>query len=291
MLGFLDGNFAYAFGAGMLATVNPCGFVMLPTYLLYFLGIEGGVAEGQRASLRRALLVSFAVTMGFFLVFLIIGLVTRWGFTWISEEASGWLSIVIGVLLLVLGLVTLFGVHLPIFTPRVNAGGRDTSMRSMFLYGISYAVASIGCTLPTFTGAVLGQVKSKGFVSGVLSIAMYGLGMGLVLSTLTVSLAFARTGMLRWLRGVMKHIDLIAGIVLVLAGAYLALYGWTSLDLDRESGVVVQVEAWQSDVANWVANHRGTLGVVLAGVTIAAVVVAFSRRGRSTPGAPGTPGS
>jgi len=282
MLALLDGNFAYAFGAGMLATVNPCGFVMLPTYLLYFLGVEAGTAEGQRAGLRRALLVSGAVTLGFFLVFLIIGLVTRWGFTWISEEASGWLSIVIGVLLVVLGIVTLFGVHLPIFTPRMNAGGRDRSLRSMFLYGISYAVASIGCTLPTFTGAVLGQVKSKGFVSGVLSIAMYGLGMGLVLSALTVSLAFARTGLLRRLRAVMMHIDLVSGIVLLLAGAYLMLYGWTSLDLDRESGIVVQVEEWQSDIANWVADHRGTLGLVLSGITIAAIAVGFSRRDRGS---------
>ena len=115
----LDGNFAFAFGAGMLATVNPCGFVMLPTYLLYFLGVEGGVASGQRASLRRALFVSAAVTAGFFLVFLTIGLVTRWGFTWIRR---------LGVGLAVDhhraaapragGSSTLFGFHLPIFTPR-----------------------------------------------------------------------------------------------------------------------------------------------------------------------------
>ena len=36
----IDGLFAYAFTTGMLATVNPCGFAMLPAYLSYFLGIE-----------------------------------------------------------------------------------------------------------------------------------------------------------------------------------------------------------------------------------------------------------
>ena len=278
----LDGNFAFAFGAGMLATVNPCGFVMLPTYLLYFLGVEGGVASGQRASLRRALFVSAAVTAGFFLVFLTIGLVTRWGFTWIRDSASAWLSIIIGLLLVVLGLVTLFGFHLPIFTPRVDAGGRDTSVRSMFLFGVSYAVASIGCTLPTFTGAVLGQVKQTGFVSGVLSIAAYGLGMGLVLSALTVSLALARTGLLRHLRWFMQHLDLVAGTVVLLAGAYLVLYGWTALELDRESGVVNRVEAWQLDIANWVDANRGLLGLVLGAITIAAIVVVYARRDRTT---------
>jgi len=278
----LDGNFAFAFGAGMLATVNPCGFVMLPAYLLFFLGVEGGVASGQRASLRRALFVSGAVTTGFFLVFLTIGLVTRWGFTWILDSASAWLSIITGVLLLVLGIVTLFGIHLPIFTPRVHAGGRDTSVRSMFLFGVSYAVASIGCTLPTFTGAVLGQVKQQGFVSGVLSIAAYGLGMGLVLSALTVSLAFARSGLLGTLRWLMQHLDLIAGGMLLLAGAYLVLYGWTALELDRESGVVNRVEAWQADIANWVDGNRGPLGIVLGGITIAAIAAVVVRRDRTT---------
>ena len=38
----IDGLFAYAFTTGMLATVNPCGFAMLPAYLSYFLGIEIG---------------------------------------------------------------------------------------------------------------------------------------------------------------------------------------------------------------------------------------------------------
>ena len=38
----IEGNFAYSFMLGMLAAVNPCGFVLLPAYLLYFLGIDGG---------------------------------------------------------------------------------------------------------------------------------------------------------------------------------------------------------------------------------------------------------
>ncbi len=39
---------------GMVATVNPCGFVLLPTYLMYFLGVEAssGVVD-ERASMRR----------------------------------------------------------------------------------------------------------------------------------------------------------------------------------------------------------------------------------------------
>ena len=52
----IDGAFALAFTAGMLATVNPCGFAMLPAYLSYFLGIEshaGSTSRRRRASAGR----------------------------------------------------------------------------------------------------------------------------------------------------------------------------------------------------------------------------------------------
>jgi cytochrome c-type biogenesis protein len=38
MIFAIEGNFAYSFVLGVLAAVNPCGFVLLPTYLIFFLG-------------------------------------------------------------------------------------------------------------------------------------------------------------------------------------------------------------------------------------------------------------
>ena len=54
-----------SFIRGLVAAVNPCGFILLPTYLMYFLGLQGGMPGTQRATLRRALLVSAAVSAGF----------------------------------------------------------------------------------------------------------------------------------------------------------------------------------------------------------------------------------
>ena len=34
----IDAPLALAFAAGLVATVNPCGFAMLPAYLSYFMG-------------------------------------------------------------------------------------------------------------------------------------------------------------------------------------------------------------------------------------------------------------
>ncbi len=65
LTGVIDAPLALAFSAGMVATVNPCGFAMLPAYLSFFLGLEGGADdEDRRAGVARALAVGAAVTAG-----------------------------------------------------------------------------------------------------------------------------------------------------------------------------------------------------------------------------------
>ena len=62
----LEGNFAYSFILGVMAAVIPCGFVLLPTYLLYYLGTELNRGDESRSTtLRRALSVGTAVSSGF----------------------------------------------------------------------------------------------------------------------------------------------------------------------------------------------------------------------------------
>ena len=146
----LDGRFTQSFLTGLVASVNPCGFVLLPTYLLYFLGINGSLPGTQHATVRRALKVSAALSAGFLAVFLVIGFISRVFTTWLNEHAK-YAALGIGLVLLVVGIAMLAGWRVPISTPKLQAGGRDRTVRSMFLYGIAYAVASIGCTFPLFS--------------------------------------------------------------------------------------------------------------------------------------------
>ena len=100
-------NLSLSFITGMLAAVNPCGFILLPTYLLYFLGLSSAEAGKQRAPISRALLVSGAVSAGFLSVFLVVGGVTRFFTDWISENAK-YATAVIGVALIALGIAMHF---------------------------------------------------------------------------------------------------------------------------------------------------------------------------------------
>ena len=141
-------------------------------------------------------MVSASVSAGFLAVFTVLGFVIRAGGDGVADVIR-YLSIVIGFVLIGLGVAFLLGRSLAFATPRLDRGGRSRTFWSMFVFGISYAVASFGCTIGPFVLTVLGSFTRDGTASGVLMIVAYGLGMGLLLTTLTVTLALARGGLLR----------------------------------------------------------------------------------------------
>jgi cytochrome c biogenesis protein CcdA len=276
----LNVRITQSFARGMLASVNPCGFVLLPTYLLYFLGLSGGAAGSQRATVRRALAVSAAVSAGFITVFVIIGIISRVFTTWLNEHAK-YAGLVIGIAMVVLGVAMLAGYRLPISTPRLQAGGKDRTARSMYVYGIAYAIASIGCTFPLFSSTVLGTVSTDGFGDGVAAIAFYGAGMALVVTALTVTLAVAQTGVLRVLRAGMRYMETVSAVVVLLSGLYLTWYWFTDI---RENVPTSRVTDVQARVETWVLQHQGFVGWTFGLIVAAAVVFALvGRRAKSTP--------
>jgi cytochrome c biogenesis protein CcdA len=275
----LNVRFTQSFLTGMVASVNPCGFVLLPTYLLYFLGLNGG-GGSQRATVRRALAVGAAVSAGFITVFVIIGVISRVFTTWLNENAK-YAGLVIGLVLVVLGISMLAGYRLPIATPKLQAGGKDRTARSMYLYGVGYAVASIGCTFPLFSSIVLGTVSTQGFANGVVAVAFYGVGMALVVIALTVTLAVAQTGMLRVLRAGMRYVETIGAAVVLLSGMYLTWYWISTIRDDLPSN---QVTNAQERIQNWIYTHQALVGWTFGVIVAAAVVfVLIGRRPKPAP--------
>lgn len=264
----MNGDFSYSFLAGVLAAVNPCGFVLLPTYLMYFLGIEGARGEtSSRASLTRALKVSLAVSSGFISLFIVAGAITRL-FTRVIQENAKYVSFGLGILLVIGGAAMLAGWKPTFMTPNVSIE-KDKTVRAMFAYGIAYAVASIGCTLPLLTTVILGSFTRHGTLSGIISVALYGVGMAMLVSALTVSLAFARTGIVRLARNSLRFMSTISAVLVFLTGIYLSVYWWSAInDSGSSNSVVTTVDRWQSNIVTWLNN----LGAVPIAITLGAVL-------------------
>lgn len=268
-----------AFLRGMVASVNPCGFVLLPTYLLYFLGVQAAdAAPDQRASVRRALVVGTAVSSGFVAVFMVVGVITETIDNWLLSNAK-YATVVIGAAFVLLGLAMLAGYRPRFATPHLDARGRTRSLGSMFVYGLAYAVASLGCTMPLFLTTVFSTGRREGFAAGVGNAVVYGAGMGLVVVALTISLAGANQVLLRTLRSMMRHVDLIAAAFLVLSGVYL-LYYFAVVDVRGDSTSITDaVDRLQRRLTNDLAGNWELIAVLLM-VLVGAAIAFVSRRPR-----------
>ncbi len=266
-----------SFIRGLVAAVNPCGFILLPTYLMYFLGLEGVRPGTQRATLRRALLVSASLSAGFIAVFLVAGAISYNFTTWINEN-SKYATVVIGASLLVLGIAMLFGYKLPFMTPDLRTGDTtERTVRAMFVFGLAYAVASIGCTIGLFIATVFSTSAREGVAAGVANVLAYGAGMALLVSALTIALAFANTSLLKVLRSGMPYVDRIAAAFVVLSGLYLLWYFyWVDL---REDGdpITDWAQDRQAQATRFLDDNWRVVAVVLVVVVGAAISYVWFR--------------
>lgn len=269
----IEGDFAYSFILGVMAAVNPCGFILLPTYLLYYLGTElNRENESPAVTLRRGLGVGIAVSSGFIGLFLIVGIISR-AFTNVIRDNAKYAALVIGIGLIGMGIAMFRGWKPPVTQPNM-AMKKQRTWRNMFVFGIAYAVASIGCTIGLLVSVILGSVGRHGFASGVLSIALYGLGMGLLVTSLTVALAFARFGMVSNLKKSFSLFDKVSALAVTLTGVYLAWYWFGAITNRGSDGIIGRVENLQTDVATFLQDTGAyPLAIVFLAVIATAMIV------------------
>ena len=273
----IDAPFALAFTTGMVATVNPCGFAMLPAYLSFFVGVDQR-DDDTRTSLARALLVGLTVTLGFVLTFTLLGVIVK-QLTDRVYDAASWVSIVVGVGLIVFGIALLAGHELNLRLPHLDRGGRTDGLGSMFVFGVSYAVASLGCSLPIFLVYIYSQFDA-GVANGIATAIAFTAGFGLVLVSLTIALALAKQSLVHQVRRVLPYVNRIAGALLVLTGAYVAYYGTVEIRGAQTAGAPVdKVTDWSTTWSTWFNENYALVGL-LGGLAVVAAVafVATARR-------------
>ena len=89
----------------------------------------------------------------------------------------------------------LAGWRIPFSPPHVDKGGHDRTVASMFLFGVSYAVASLGCSIGPFIAIVLNSFTRDSFAAGVWSTAERVPLIGLLAAALVRHLPGQRAGL------------------------------------------------------------------------------------------------
>lgn len=274
----IDAPLGLAFAAGLVATINPCGFAMLPAYLSFFLGLEEPGCD-RRAGVAGTLRVGGIVSLGFFVVFGVTGLLINAGaraiIDWIPYLALG-----VGVAMVALGIAMWRGYEFNVGFSKVQGGTAGRDARSVFSFGVSYAVASLSCTLPVFLSVVVGSMASASFVGGFLTYIAYGAGMSALLVGVTLAVALAKQGVIDRLKSMLRHMQRVASAFLVMAGAYIVWF-WID-DLSSAAGeqgsAAGVVDGWSASLTNWIQANSATVGVVLGGTVVLVVLRVLLKR-------------
>lgn len=223
-------NFALAslaFSAGLVSFVNPCGFALLPVYVTYYFKNEGLEKSSLWKRLFVSLIFGLMVSLGFAAIFLLIGFIVSYIGKGILRYV-GWFDLFIGILLVAIGLIYLFNLASKInlnkltnFGEKLKSNKLKNKYASFFLYGMGFAIASLGCTLPIFLLVVTTAIQQTGISNGILIFLIYAAGMSLFMILFSIAVAFSKTIIEKTLKKWMPYIYKFGAIVVIVAGAYL----------------------------------------------------------------------
>jgi cytochrome c-type biogenesis protein len=211
----------FAFTAGAVAFLNPCGFAMLPTYVSYFIQSDSSSSfptstpslnfntttkrntDARLISVKKlakGALIGLLVTAAFIAVFGLAGLA-------ISAIGIGvanflpWIAVSSGVLIIGIGVAKIFGktfhINIPSPTGFIYISGTNTNNKrkssfvNFFLFGIGYAIASLSCTLPIFLLIVFQGLSAGGIGEGSVVFLTYALAMGSVLTAISFAISLS----------------------------------------------------------------------------------------------------
>jgi len=282
---------AYALVLGAVAAFNPCGFALLPAYITVL--VTGSAQEGvtRPMAVRRALLFGLAMTVGFMAIFTAFGLI----FGGVNAGLQGsilpyvsYLTAAMGAVLVWLGIVLARGGELKGPGLRLNTNAPGKSFWSQTLYGASFAVASLSCTIGLFLAVVTQALAATNPIGAVAPFVVYGIGMGASVLFVSLIAALAGSGVASALRSKTPAIMRGGGVLMVLAGIYVLLFGLSEIlprfGVHTLDPVLTTTGRWQGTVSGAIQSW-GTpvlIGLVVA-ITLVVVWVFLAGRRGSAP--------
>ena len=222
----------FAFSAGVVSAVNPCGFAMLPAYLGLYMSTSIYEKDSTHYGkmILKGLFIGCCVGLGVLSLFLFVGLITGFALNFIRSIME-WVGLLLGVGLITIGIWLMNGGRLyTSLTARIGQSiGNPTqiSLKGFFLFGVSYGVASLSCTLPIFLSVVGINLNGSSIYDSMMQFAVYGAGRGAMILFVTLSMAILKGVMIRYIKLALPYVERIGFFLVVLSGMYIVFYWMT----------------------------------------------------------------
>jgi len=235
----------------------------------------------------RALAATAGMGLGFLTVFGLFGALTLSAGATVQQYLP-YLVVVIGIVLVALGIWLLSGRELMLLT-RGLPGGRwapTARLGSMYGYGVSYAIASLSCTVGPFLAVTAAGLRRGSLIGSASIYLAYIAGLTLVVGVLAVAAALASSAVVNRLRRILPYVNRISGALLVLVGLYVGYYALYEIRLHTAQGLpsdallaaAGRIQGW---LAGWVHQHGALPWVLVFAVLVTcALGGAWYRRAR-----------
>jgi cytochrome c biogenesis protein CcdA len=221
------------------------------------------------------------MALGFMIVFGGFGVLTVSAASTVQRYLP-YLTVVIGVVLVALGIWLLAGREIaPLRGVARGARWAPTArLGSMFGYGVSYAIASLSCTVGPFLAVTAAGLRGGSVVGAATVYAAYIAGFTLVVGVLAVAAALANSAVVERLSRIVPYVNRISGALLLVVGIYVGYYGLYEIRLFAGNGnaqdpVIAAAGRLQGAIAGWVHQH----GAWPWFVVLAVLIVAAAARG------------
>lgn len=224
-------NYVIAYLGGLLTFLAPCGAFLLPAFLSY--------AFDSKAKLSTRTLVFY---FGLLTSLLPLGFIAGSLSLYIRNH-SYLITSILAVIIIILGVIQVFNIALPLPHFQLGKAG-SSSIISLYLLGISYGIAGVGCS-----GPILGSVLSTALLTGSRSLSttvMFFYATGVFTPILVLSLLWS--GLSTWQKSLFKPRptrflgrettwgNIISGVIFVLLGiAFLWTGGTTTFHFLSET--------------------------------------------------------
>lgn len=278
-----------AFGAGLLATVNPCGFALLPSFLSFYLGADEHPDLTTMTRVRQGFAVGSVLSLSFSSVFIITGLVVTAGLRGVLH-ALPWIAFAVGVLLTILGLAMLSGRRVSLLAAGRIApdAAQHTGYMRVAAFGVAYALASLSCTLAVFLIVVSQALTVSGTGQTLAVFGAYAAGSASILLALAIAAAVTKGALARTVRRLSARVNRISGALLLISGAYLIAYWAPALGQGTPasgSAIARRSTTISASLADFFAAHTTLFATLLAVMSVLGIGLTWATR--QPPAAPG----
>ena len=201
----------FTFTAGVFVLFSPCAFPMFPGYISLYIGTD--------ATTKKAVEGGTICALGLLTLFTAIGVVAfaigSLAFTFLPH-----LELLVGLFMIIMGFSMIFEIGMPTFLPSIRIQ-QQNKLLGIFLYGIAYGLATIGCSAPIFFSILLYTATLGEPFQVLLTFVSYAAGIALPLIAVTIIVAKSRDLLVRKFVRATSLLHRIGGVVLTLSGTYL----------------------------------------------------------------------